>query len=468
MVVIYFILFISSICTLVNFKRDRELGLATAVFFFILLPTEVRIPLPGALPELTAHRLLLVLCAFQVLAHRLPETTARQKLPLTGMLVLIAMVRGISMFLADEFVPAFKDLFAFLLETVLFFILVWGGVRGRDGMIRILWGVAYAVIGIACIAWVERFTGENYAARWIPGIPDYSNSTSATFRHRIQFGYAMAMGFPIIIALALRAKNSWQKWITWAGMALLPAACYFSNSRGAWAGMALGGMVLFLTATPAVRKRMILVGVLGVCAIMTRPGVWETVERRWNHTFSSDTHKGRSASYRLELWRVANEQLKTGPGRFLFGFGGGNLESMDLSAEFELGGGTSDLGYTSWDSEYAANFMKFGWVGFLIELLLYLAILKWALRAWRSTKPEHMSITSALIGTLIVYLWAMTNVAIFNPQLMFLFWLAVAMAVRSVEFAHQEENQTQASRSQRPHSELSEAMEGSMGCQPGY
>ena len=45
----------------VMLRRDPDQGLAAAVFFLVLLPNEVQIALPGALPELTGQRVVLLL-----------------------------------------------------------------------------------------------------------------------------------------------------------------------------------------------------------------------------------------------------------------------------------------------------------------------------------------------------------------------------------------------------------------------
>lgn len=418
---------VALLVTLRQFGRSVGAGVAAVVFFQILLPIEVRIDMPGAIPELTAHRVLLLVLWWQVTKLTSP---AESRLSCYGLFKAVTVMRLLSTLMAITLVGGIKEWLAFILESFLFCVLIHRGVRDLASAMRVLRGAGWALILIACVATLEKYKGVNLAADYIPGMVDYTNTVTATFRHRILFGYAMAMGFPIFAALWVFSQGTFRKAMALAGAALLPAACYFGNSRGPWAGLALGMGVMVLTSTPQVRKWMILLMIGGTVALATRPGVWETIRNRWEQTKTTDSHKGRSASYRLELWKVAYKQLSKAPHRFLFGFGGGSLEHMDLGSEFELGGSAGALGFTSWDSEYAADAMKYGFAGLLVELLLYLGLAKMAYSGLAGATPDHRVLLSASLAIILIYAWAMTNVAMFNPQLQFLFWTVVAIASR--------------------------------------
>ncbi|HXG48014.1 MAG TPA: O-antigen ligase family protein [Methylomirabilota bacterium] len=425
--------------THLRFRRDLDRGLAAAVFFLVLLPVEVRLETPGALPELTAHRALLLLSAWHVLTRRgRGESENAGRLPLLTLLLLVGVARFFSTMHATALVPSIKDLLSFVLEILLFYWVMGSGLRSRAAVAGVVRAAVYAAGIVAGIATLEKYAGVNYALRLAPDLPDWPNSITATFRHRILFGYCMAMAFPLALALLLLAEPGRQRRLAWFVVALLPAACYFGNSRGPWAGLALAGLVMAVAAGPLIRKRLVFLGVLGALLLATRPGVWETIHSRWEATKTTDTQKGRSASYRLELWRVAFRQLTKSADRFVVGFGGGSLETMDLGSEFELGGSAGALGYTSWDSEYAADFMKFGALGLSLEALLYGSLLLLCWRSWRGADPPDRPLLAAGTATVLVFLWAMTNVAIFNPQLTYLFWTVVAVMARAAIWARAE------------------------------
>lgn len=435
-----FILLFAVAVTQVRFRRGVAAGLATGVFFLVVLPIEVRLPTPGALPELTVQRALLVVLATNAIRHGI-FARGFATLPGLGILMLLAASRSISLLGGIAFVPGLKDLLLLLLEGLLFFTIAGKALQDRETALRIIRSIIFASICVAFIAFVEKYRGVNLAAAIVPGIPDYPRTVSATYRHRILLGYAMALALPLVLAYAQYVSTRWQKRLVWAGMLLIPAACYFANSRGPWAGMALGVGVIYLASERVVRKRIALLGCVALVVVLLRPGVYESILTRWEHTKSTDTHKGRSASYRLELWQVAYTELSKSPIRFLFGYGGGSAEQMQLGDLFEFGGGSSALGYTSWDSELAANLFKFGFVGLALELAFYAFVFKSGIRTWRYAPREGRHLLSGCLAVAAVYIWALTNVAIFNPQVSFIFLMCVAILLRAPYFLLENENQ---------------------------
>jgi len=425
----FILILISSFVTLRRFRLGLGSGLAATVFFLVLLPTEVRLPTPGALPELTAHRILLMLAAWQVFRDRDGDWPI--SLPGMGLIVLVAIIRGCSTLISISFLPALKDFLGFILETALFFMVIGKGLRTPDAVRKVAWSTMWALVAVAAIATVEKYRGINLAAHFIPGMLDNGREVSATFRHRILLGYSLAMGFPLVLGLWTLAATKKQKYAANVGMLMLPAACYFANSRGAWAGMALAGMMMAITGSKELRRRLALLGVLGLAVLILRPGVLDTINSRWEHTKDTNTLKGKSASYRLELWRVAYNHLSKSPERFLLGYGGHSTQQMDLASEFQFGGNAGALGYTSWDSEYAVTLMQFGFAGFLAEIFLYIFLAVKCYQAWRAAPLEIQPLIAGCGAAVAVYLWAMTNVAIFNPQLKFLFWTMIAIPLRS-------------------------------------
>ncbi len=352
------------------------------------------------------------------------------------------------MLVATEKVASFKDWLGFVTEQLFFTWMLWRFVGSDRGVRLLLGSVAAAMVVVGMIAVVERYRDVNLAATFILGMKDDGRTITATFRHRILFGYFMAMGFPIMLALVSLKHSKWGARAAWLGLLLSAAGSYLSISRGPWLGTGLGGMFLAGTGGRKVRRILLVLGVAAAAVMLTRPGVYGTLARLYEHSTTTDTQKGRSFQYRFELYHVAWQMLKTSPERTLFGFGGGSLETMDLSSEFQYGGNAGNLGYTSWDSEIAAMLMKFGIVGVAVAGLLYGSAGVRLLHAWRNSHGEDRLIVAGCTGTFAIYMFSMTNVAIFNPQLPFLAWLAVVMGLKvrslsdrrsAVEDSHVEE-----------------------------
>jgi hypothetical protein len=349
------------------------------------------------------------------------------------LLCLVTVSRVFStVFTAVDPAASFKVVFGFLIETGLYFVLVGAGLRSRRTIELVAWSCLAALVVVACLATVERYTGRNLVAMVVPNMSDAPNSVSATFRHRILFGYSMAMGFPLALGLQELADSRWRRRLGWIGVLLLPAASYFGNSRGPWVGCALAGAVVAGLGGHQMRRKVVLLGTMAALVLATRPGVYNTIVNLWQQTFNTDTVKGRSADYRLVLWRVAHSELSRSFGHLLFGYGGYSTEVLDVSKYFDRGaGGLADgLGHTSWDSQYASDFMQYGYIGFGLEVLLYAVVVQTLFRAWRLSVGKHKRFMVACGGALLVFFWAMVTVAIFNPQLKFLFWTLVAVAGR--------------------------------------
>jgi len=413
-------------------RRDFDKGLAVAVFFLILLPNDVQIEMPMPLPGLTGHRgVLLVL-----LANMLPRLQRVSLSPVSRPLLilgLVAVCRLFSSITAIDFAASFKVTLGFLIETVLYFVLIASALNERRTIRFVAWSSLLALVLVAGIGTIEKYTGRNLAAMIVPGMNDSPTDVSATFRHRILFGYAMAMGLPLALALKGTPEDGrWKRWLPRIGMVLLPAACYFGDSRGPWVGCALAGLAMWILGGRPMRRKLMVLGALAALVLVLRPGTYDTIMSLWHQSFNNNTIKGRSADYRKVLWKVAYDELTKSSGHALLGYGGHSTEMLDVSKYFDRGAGglAGELGHTSWDSQYASNFMQYGFLGFGLEVALYISVLGMLVRTWRHSNEEDREFTAACAATALVFFWAMATVAIFNQQLEYLFWTVVAIAGR--------------------------------------
>ena len=180
-------------------------------------------------------------------------------------------------------------------------------------------------------------------------------------------------------------------------------------------------------------------GILVALVIAVRPGVRATVVDLVGSTFEKDSYRGESARYRKELWRVAFTLVNSSPERALFGYGGTTTETMDISDKMPFGASTYLLGYSSWDNNYAADLVEYGYLGLGIEFALNGCILFALWRAARSCPPAYQDMAAAVFASAIIYVYALTNVYMFSPQLKCIFLTLVVIGTRLPMLAHESE-----------------------------
>jgi O-antigen ligase len=97
---------------------------------------------------------------------------------------------------------------------------------------------------------------------------------------------------------------------------------------------------------------------------------------------------------------------------------------MDLSRYFEreAGGTTELLGHTSFDNHLAANLLEFGVIGIAVEILLYCRAVSSLVSIGMRHKDRDREFYAAIITSVGIFIYAMTTVYIFSPQLRFLYW----------------------------------------------
>jgi hypothetical protein len=169
--------------------------------------------------------------------------------------------------------------------------------------------------------------------------------------------------------------------------------------------------------------------------LLLRPGIWQTLTGLWYETFTTtadDSVKKMSYQYRGTLWHVAYSEVKKSPERFLFGYGGLTTETMDLSSYFSSGAGgtTAALGYTSWDNQMACDLIEFGYVGFLVEIVLLGTILASLIGCWLRIRGPDRTFVLAMFSASCIYIYALSNVYMFSPHLKCLFWSVVACGIQ--------------------------------------
>jgi O-antigen ligase len=169
-----------------------------------------------------------------------------------------------------------------------------------------------------------------------------------------------------------------------------------------------------------------------VVLLFFREGVYQTIDNLYDSTFDVNTVKGSSYSYRTELWRVAFSKTGESATRFLFGFGEGAHELMDLSGSLSYDPDRI-VSFKSWDNEYACILLEKGVVGLALYAIMNVYILvRMAKGAFQMEGRGRTLILSLAISN-CVFLLTLTAVKMFSVQMIFLYWTNVAIAMRMVD-----------------------------------
>lgn len=403
--------------------RAYQTGLAWSVFALVLLSSYISISFGGTLPNLTVHRaILLAVIAGSFAANR---WRGRIRPPYYSVLAAFALGNLASLVFAPDFQTGIKSFLSFTIEILLFFLIVSISLDSRQQAAGLLKAACWSLATVGLLAVIEKYTGFNPLDALLPGYvrPDlYKGDIMVTFPHRILLGTALAMGWPLALAFAQEpGKHAWAYWIA---LMLMLAGCYFSFSRGPWMAAIIGGAVMYFTAGKKVRSMSRTVVLLGVVVLIIRPGVWDTVHGRIEDTRNVNSFKGQTYQYRWELWGIAWKKISSEPLRTMVGFGPGATEHMAIETVLSYTGEVGKL--WSWDNHYAATLVEGGLIGLGLLFLLYGTTVYGQWKLLRTARETDRTLQAAILSGMLGLVFMMSNVAIFAPQLNYLYWTLAA------------------------------------------
>jgi O-antigen ligase len=408
-------------------SRNFEKGLAHAVFWCVWMTTFLRIQTFGVLPELTIHRLILItLFIFWI---RRPEYRARlRETPLVRSFGFWAIVSFLSLLgTSIDFGDSVKAYLDFIAEVGVFFVIVSTTLRKREDAIRVLRAAALGIAIVAFFGAIEHYKGFNPVDAFIPGYAreeGTGHDVLSTYQHRILLGTGMAMGFSVCLALlALNAKGFPGKKTLWISVALCLSTCFFAQSRGPWLACIVSLGVMAWLGSKKLRKRLLIIPILAALTVVVKPGVLDSLSSKAEDTMDTDSFKGGTFQYRLELWRIAWNQVTTNPHRFLLGYGPGSGRGVDL--EWSLSYRNRDMKIESWDNQFAYDLFRCGVIGAIASLNLFVGGW-WRLFKLAKNSMENRDALAALVGAVSALVFMMSNVFIFARQLDYFLWSVVA------------------------------------------
>lgn len=423
---------------LVVYVRSYEKGLCLAVFFLVLLPDTISLQFGPAIPTFTIHRLIVALTCFFWARNASVQKDLRGA-PLFNTQCYIAIAYLISTVFAGLFLVSFKRWLYYAVESFLMFWMVQSSLTDRRAMQGMIRAMGIGLLGVSVIAFVERYSGysvydflpsnnQGYSFEVLAQRDRTHNDILSTYPHRILLGIGCGLGlWKFFTDFANRTKLVGQA-VALAGCIVCAGALYFSMSRGPWVSFAAAVAWLSLLAPRIYLKKGIVLGLVGVAVLASRPGAWSSIRGLGRSTVEADTLKGSSFRWRMTVVNMALERIAASdPIRFLFGYGGGSHIYMSFG-EVELSTGRT-VEMESWDCELAVNLYEQGVLGGLFIGVLYMTFLTGSARFLRGVRAPHSPEMVFAIGVVVIILVSKMSVRIFAPQLVYA--EAVALAIGS-------------------------------------
>lgn len=414
-------------------RQDFIRGLAYAVVILLTFTPLVRIETPGDLPELPLQRLIILSLAVAWMRH--PHRRSLREVPFAGLMAGWAGVALISLVGAVDLVAGVKRYLEFVFELFVFYFILATTLHSREDALRLLRAAVLALSIVATLAIVERYTGLNMVDRFIGQDPESRvlRDVRVTYRHRILLGAGLAMAFPLAAAMTQLATKRLHRLLAWLAFGAMAAGCYFSMSRGPWLALILAALVLIAFGGRALRKPLMVAGVAVVLVLLSHPGVYGTLFNKAADTVDTDSFKGGTFQYRLELYSVAYEGIKRSPWRLCFG--NGPAAGLHQSIEWELSYRGKNYNIASWDNDFAYALFQYGFLGLAVTLALYGRVAGRLLVLARQSSGRQRDLFVCLCASALALFFMMSNVHIFARQLYYLFWTVAAVGFTIAEAA---------------------------------
>jgi O-antigen ligase len=417
-----------------NLRRDYIKGIAISVLFLIALPDSLSFQL-GTFFELNVYRVILVLLI--LFSRQNTEDYSRlSSIPAFYLSLLVLISWLISVYVSINLKFSLNKYVGFSLLVFFFYIILIRSIRDENDVDILVKHIMAGLLIVSVLGLAERYLKFSVIKYLNSSMYDMvlylGGRVTSTYSHPILLGSGLAMGVPIAMYSIQHLKGERFPSLYPLTVLCFIATIYFTFSRSAWISLGMC-FVLGLVLFPAdLKKNIYLILVLLVVLLFLREGVYKTVDNLYDSTFDVNTIKGSSYSYRSELWRVAFSKTSESLTRFLFGFGEGAHEYMDLSGYLSYDPHRI-VSFKSWDNEYACIFLEKGVVGLALYAIMNVYILvSMAKGAFQMEGRERTLILSLAISN-CVFLITLSAVKMFSVQMVILYWTNVAIAMRTLD-----------------------------------
>lgn len=418
-------------------RRTLEDALPVFCFFLVLMPLEARIPIPG-LFDLNTMRVSLVTLLLLYLARREPSTG--EPLPLRHLMILHISWAALSTAYSLSFATSAKQLLSQVLEFYLLYFLFVRIITEVKTIHRILFAVSMAM-GVCCILgfseayahWsILRIFPSNLWITYNGGVdPIYIEwgrglRVRSTFPHPILFGDALAMCIPITFYLLSIWEGKRSRLLLWVSLVLMFWAIYKTSSRGPWLATAFGSVLLFVLIRNRVRRYLLGIGFAAAFVLLTRPGIYATIDGLYVASTDTTSPVGTSYLYREALNHAVRAAVTKNPMRALLGYGLGTFRELGLEIDFM---GRVSRWFTC-DNNWAAFLYETGYVGLFLIAALLLNALWIAFRSYRHLPEPENLLDGVLLISLGGFYFLLLSVAGYSwGQQGYLAWILISLVV---------------------------------------
>ncbi len=424
--------------TLVRAGRRRvEDALPWFCFFLVLMPLEAKVVIPG-LFDVNTMRVSLITLFY--LYWKTRRRSNREALPFRNLMFAHITWAVLSCIYSLAVATSFKQLLAQLLEFYLMYYLLVRIISSITIIHKMLYAMMMA-IAICCVLglfepyahWsvLRIFPSQNWIT-YNGGLdPLYSElgrgiRVRSTFPHPILFGDALAMSIPLTLYLISIWPKGRQRLFLWISLLLMFWAIYKTESRGPWMATAMCLLILFFVVKKSVRRYLIVLAVLTGIAVLSRPGILETIEALYQATTDPNQPVGSSYLYRHALSVTIRESVAASPTRALLGYGLGTFRQLGLEITFL---DQTRLWYTC-DDNWSLFLYETGYVGLLLIGALLFSAALFALRTRWMFRGRDGAMSGVFFVCLAGFYFLMLSVAAYSwGQQGYMSWILISLAV---------------------------------------
>ncbi|HSJ26377.1 MAG TPA: O-antigen ligase family protein [Longimicrobiales bacterium] len=323
------------------------------------------------------------------------------------LLVAFTLASAVSAVFAPNGWLAFRALAVTVSGLVVF--LAARGVAGAGLQRPLLAALALAVVAGTATALLQA-----YGVRW--DIFSVNRAPGGTLGNRNSIAHLAALGMPLVLVVAVRARRWWGYLPGALGVALVAAALVLTRSRAAWLGMAavLALLAVSLVAAPALRRHrrtgLRIAGIMllcggGVAGVLIAPNTlqWRSDSPYLDSLRGVADYREGSGAGRLVQYRQSLGMARTTP---VLGVGPGNWPVVypehAAQGDPSMSGGTPGTTSNPWpSSDWVAYVSERGFPAALLLVAAILALAGGALRRLRhAAATEDALAAAALLGVL--------------------------------------------------------------------
>ena|SRR3989338_1671136 len=368
--------------------------------------------LPTTLLEMVLLATLAVWLLDKARTRNFPTLNTQWRAPI-GLFLLASII---ALFTAPQFLPALGHWRAYILEPILFALVLIDTIKTERDRTHVIYALAASLVIPVAIALYQQMTGL--------GIPEPFWAAEATRRVTSIYGYPNALGLyavPILILIIPQVIKSESHSVIRLMLALVScatiAAVVFTRSKGALIALVAGIAVFFLLIA---RRKVLAAGALIVIAAI---GIF-VVKGSFNLRGIATVQGGDSVSVRLTQYRETWEMLKDHP------FTGAGLRGYQTAMApyhaqkyIEIFMYPHNIFLTVWS--------ELGLIGLIAFVWVIIQFCKISFHSTQLTNSQtHKLINYATIAAMSALLvHGFVDVPYFKNDLAVLFWILIAFSI---------------------------------------